>query len=470
MAELLFTPTPEATTEWLTTLQKAGPKSRAHQLYRTIKRLNESPSEAESHLAILETLRHAVFATSEMLAAEFTTKTPPLSESARSTAKLSVFLHHELALGYERLPNDHSPLNRQRALASLGWMMLRIIQLGEPISSSTWRRLLNHYREGENEGWLRLPVKEPLSQLDAFSPVDHIKCILALIALTPMRFDATWLPQCMLYLEKNKDKITISDNPSAACWCFDPERAESSRYICNTPGNDASLRYVHIETREPPELPESIATRWQHQLNQLSELVYQLEKRVEELWCGWECTESELRRRQRNPPTHNEWLSVPDFEVILPDTPFDSTNGETNSDWQRPHRHVNALLKHAPRDLIAIIETHICLRPGDLLGLKLLDETIMLAVIRWAQPGLFGNQGRFGLDLLEGEVRTTTSIVPGLGPGPAIHIVSPENHGVLVVPQVRLKPGVSILVEENEYRIAKLLEWGNDFSAYSLVQ
>jgi len=116
-----------------------------------------------------------------------------------------------------------------------------------------------------------------------------------------------------------------------------------------------------------------------------------------------------------------------------------------------------------------MIETNVCLCPGELLGLKFLDETIQLAVIRWIQPGMFGNQGRFGLDLLDGRFLPTTAIIPGLGPEPAIHFISSHQEDLLLLPQSRLKPGISILVEDREYRIARLREWGNDFCAYLLA-
>ncbi len=468
---LPFTPTAESAEKWLTALQKDGPKSRAHRLYRSLKALNQSSLEPASRLEVLETLRHGIYTTSEMLAAEFTAMTPPLGESARSTAKLSVFLHHELARGYERLPPDPSPFGKQRALASLAWMMLRIVQLGEPLSGSTWRRLFDHYLEGENEGWLDVPVHDPLSPAQTCTPIDSVRCILAFMAMTPMWLEAAWLPRCLLYLERNKDKITITADPSGSCWCFDPRQAKSARFLAATPDNAGNLRYLRIETKEPPELPDPIARKWQHQLDQLSSLDYQKEKRVDELWCGRECAVTELERHQRGLRRGNgEWLSVPDFELLLPDAPTGPTHGEVDSDWRRPHRHVNALLKQHRHDSAAIIETHVRLRPGGLLGLKLLDDSIVLAVVRWSRPGMFGNAGRFGLDLLPGRAGIVTAIVPGLGPGPAIHVASPKGNGALVVPQTRLKPGTSILMEENEYRIAKLLEWGDDFSAYTLAR
>ena len=469
MADRSFAPNPDAAAEWLTTLQKEGPKSRAHQLYQSLKTLNTLQLESSLRLAILEVLRQSIFATSDVLAAEFTVLTPPLTESARSTAKLSAFLHHELALGYEQLPNHHSPLSKQRALASLGQMMLRIIQLGEPIANSTWRRLFNHYRQGEEEGWLHFSVTEPLSQLGSFSPLEQIKCILAFMALNPMQHDPSCLPQGWLFLEKHKDKLTIADNPSTNCWYFDPDQAQPPCRYNHFPNSNERTRYLNIETRVTNELPRSMRTRWQHHLVQLSDLAYQKEKRVDELWCGWECTLSELKRWQRTPLQNTQWLSVPDFEVILPDTPCNSTKHGDNSDWHRPHRHVNALLKQYPNDSMAMIETNVCLCPGELLGLKFLDETIQLAVIRWIQPGMFGNQGRFGLDLLDGRFLPTTAIIPGLGPEPAIHFISSHQEDLLLLPQSRLKPGISILVEDREYRIARLREWGNDFCAYLLA-
>ncbi len=467
MTDLPFPPNPEDAADWLAGLEKAGPKVRAHRLYQSLMVLNKIPLEATERFPLLETLRPGIFATSNILAVEFAALSPPLGESARNTAKLSAFLHHELALGYEQLPTDQTPLAGQRALASLGQMILRVIQLGEPLAASAWRRLFKHYRQGIDEGWLNLPAPEPLSYSDFFSALDQIKCILAFVALTPMRYDCASLTHLYSYLEKHKDQITISDTPTSALWFFDPQQAQGPRPVNQFPATSHTIRYLVVAIKESQELPESVSRRWRHHFDQLSELEYSKEKRIDELWCGWECSLSELRQYQRTPHQETEWLSVPEFEVILPDAP--SVNNDTDSDWHRPHRHINGLLKQCPHDSLAILETNIGLRPGDLVGLKLLDETIMMSIIRWARPGTFGNQGRYGLELLEGEIRRVKAITPGLGPSPAIHIVSPDQGGGLLLPQVRLKPGMSILVGEHDFRIAKLLEWSNDFCAYQLA-
>lgn len=469
MAELPFPPNPRAAADWLANLEKAGPKTRAHRVYQALKILNYKDLQDDTRLAVLESLRSGVFAISEILAVEFTALPSPLTESARNTAKLSAFLHHEIAAGYESLGNAHFPLAAQRALTSVGQLMLRVIQLGEPVSSTAWRRLFQHYRQGEKNGWLDTPIPDSLGIHEQSSVMDQIKCILAFVALTPMRDEAALLPSLLAFLEQHKDEISISDTPSPGGWIFDPHQPHGPHRAHRTPVDSTTLRYLALEIKDTAQLPGPVRIRWQHHFGRLSELVYQEERRVDELWCGWDCTLAELKQWQKTPINDTDWLSVPDFELILPDESGNMVESSINPDWHRPHRKVNALLKQCSNDSLAVLETGIDLIPGELLGLKLLNEAIIMAVVRWARPGAFGNKGQFGLDLLEGKITRVKVIVPGRGPNFAIHITPPSQAGILLLPQVRLKPGMTILVEENELTIARLMEWGNNFCAYLLA-
>ncbi len=458
MASTPFVPEPEAVSRWLSDLDGAGIRSRARSLYEALRELNETSLDGKRRLSLLETLRQPVFAASELLARE-SVRSPVLwQEASRNTAKLSAFLHHELAAGYESLSG---PLARQRAIASLGQMILRIIQIGEPVSSGVWRRLYRCYSEARRQGWEEEPVAEPLLQRQ-ISPLRQFQWVLGFVALTPMRFDPSAMGGLFALLQSGIVEVRFS--ASAAGWCFDPGQPKGPCRADRAAQRSGSVQYLSLSLAGCPEsIDEKIWLRLQHHVGQPAEAAYPVERRVDELWLGWETIVTELSRR-RNRRQNVGWLEVPEFELSVPDG-FDPISTEGG----HIQRRLGAVLKQSRDGERALLETEIAIAGADLVALKFLDGGLQLAVVRWVHPGWFGNPGHFGLDLFVGRSVLVKAIVPRLGPSDVI-LVSREGEGdVLLLPPVKLKPGTEMLVDAGEARVARLLEWTESFCAYRLV-
>ncbi|MBN2701902.1 MAG: hypothetical protein JXR29_10685, partial [Methylothermaceae bacterium] len=136
----------------------------------------------------------------------------------------------------------------------------------------------------------------------------------------------------------------------------------------------------------------------------------------------------------------------------------------------RVHRRLDGRLRQRRDDPVAVLEIeHIEVRPGDLVILKLLDETRIAAVVRWFQTSFQDSKVRFGLDLFTGKVEHVQAIIPGQGPTPAIGIIQArQRDAALILPPTRIKPGVQIWIGDREAQIIRLLEWTDDFCAYRL--
>ncbi len=458
MTSLPFTPEPAAIARWLTDLERDGVKTQARALYQAVKALNEAGLDQELRLSVLEAVRAPVFAVSDRLAREFARSSAGWEASPRNTAKLSAFLHHELAAGYELLSG---PVAGQRTMASLGQMILRVLQMGEPISSAVWRRLYRCYSEGMERDWLAQPVEDPL-QKGRISPLQQFQWVLAFVALAPMRFD----PAAMegIYALFPRGVIAVKFSVSDAGWYFDPDKPRGPCRAERVTGQPGRGSYLSMSLSQRPEtISDEVWLRLQHHIGQPAEAAYPVERRIDEVWLGWQTIITELSRRQSLRSSMG-WLEVPEFEVVVPDGHEQVASGN-----DRIHRHVKATLKQSRGDRRAILETEVKLPGGDLAALKFLDGTLRLALVRWAHPGWFGNPGRFGLDLFASRVFLVKTIVPKLGPNDAI-LISQDNEGdLLLLPPVKLKPGMEVLLGDSEARIARLLEWTDSFCAYRLV-
>ncbi len=459
MASLPFAPEPEAVSRWLSGLHGVGVRKRARALYEAVKGLNGAPLDGARRLSLLEILRQPVFTASELLAREFIRSSAPWRETSRNTAKLSAFLHHELAAGYEA--SASGPLAAQRALASLGQMILRVIQIGEPIGSSVWRRLYRRYSEAGRQGWDTEPVEEPLLQR-RISLLQQFQWILGFVALAPMRFDPGAMGELFALLQAGV--IEVRFEVSGAGWCFDPAQPKGPCRADRAAQRSGSLQYLSLSLAGRPEsVDAAVWRRLQHHVGQPAEAAYPIERRVDELWLGWETIVTELSRRRGRQPNLG-WLEVPEFELSVPDAPEAPTTENS-----RVQRRLGAVLKQSPDRCRALLETEVAIAGGDLVALKFLDGGVQLALVRWAHPGWFGNSGRFGLDLFTGRVALVKAIVPRHGPTDGF-LISREGEGdVLLLPPVKLKPGMEVLIGGEETRIARLLEWTERFCAYRLV-
>ncbi len=458
MASLPFAPEPEAVSRWLSGLDGTGIRKRARLLYEALRRLNGTPLDGAQRLSLLEVLRQPVFTASELLAREFIRSSAPWQETPRNTAKLSAFLHHELAAGYE---SSSGPLAGQRTIASLGQMILRVIQIGEPVSSGVWRRLYRCYSDTRRQGWDVEPVEEPLLQR-RISPLQQFQWILGFVSLAPMRFDPGAMGELFALLQGGV--IEVQFGVSGAGWCFDPAQPKGPCRADRAAQRSGSVQYLSLSLAGRPESVDAeVWLRLQHHVGHPTEAAYPVERRVDELWVGWETIVTELSRRRSRQPSLG-WLEVPEFELSVPDAPEASA-----SENGRVQRRLGAVLKQSPDKCRALLETEVTMAGGDLAALRFLDGGLQLALVRWVHPGWFGNPGRFGLDLFTGRAALVKAIVPRLGPSDAILVSQEGEDDVLLLPPVKLKPGMEVLIGVEEACIARLLEWTESFCAYRLV-
>ncbi len=458
MASVPFAPEPEALSRWLSDLEGAGIRGRARSLYEAARGLNEMSLDEDRRLSLLETLRQPVFAASELLAREFGRSPTPWQEGPRNTAKLSAFLHHELAAGYEALPG---PVAGQRAIASLGQMILRVVQMGEPLGSAVWRRLYRRYSEARRRGWEAEPVEEPLLGRQ-ISPLQQFQQVLGFVALTPMYFDAGEMGELFALLQRGV--VEVRFGVSAPGWCFDPARPKGPWPTDGLARPSGTVQCLGFSLAACPDsVDETIWLRLQHYTGQADEAAYPVERRVEELWLGWETIVTELSRRQSR-RQHVGWLEVPEFELSVPDGP-----GPAAVEGGRIQRRLGAVLKQSGDGGRALLATEVPIAGGDLVALRFLDGGLQLAEVCWARPGRFGNPGLFGLDLFVGRATLVKAIVPGRGPGDAVLVAREGDGDVLLLPPVKLKPGMEVLIDGGTARIARLLAWRERFCAYRLV-
>ncbi|GAB4355073.1 MAG: hypothetical protein Kow0060_06730 [Methylohalobius crimeensis] len=473
MANLPFELRPEAAAHWLAQMDSAPPKTRGRHLYTVLQAMT-GITPAEVRLPLLEILRPSVYTASEILARDFTRLAAPLSETARNTAKLSVFLHHQLAAGYESLTEESAPLAGHRALVSLGWMLVRILQLGEPIGSGVWQRLYRLYRQGQTQGWLTRPVADPTRKNTEETPLEAFKHAVMFVALAPMRFDPERLGELYLLLSRYRHAIELNHTPSTDGWYLDLSQPHGPRRAA--PEFKQAMDLCLYLNMAPPPAEEGttpLLRRLRHHLGQpQGGEAYTSDRRVDELWCRRESAMAELKRRQSRSPASGEWLTVPEFELAPMDhAPFATTEPAAPTERvSRVHRRLDGRLRQRRDDPVAVLEIeHIEVRPGDLVILKLLDETRIAAVVRWFQTSFQDSKVRFGLDLFTGKVEHVQAIIPGQGPTPAIGIIQArQRDAALILPPTRIKPGVQIWIGDREAQIIRLLEWTDDFCAYRL--
>ncbi|MFN3919912.1 MAG: hypothetical protein ACK4JF_06435 [Methylohalobius sp.] len=470
MSDLPFDLNSKAAARWVTELESVPIKTRARYLYDALKALNARALPEAVRLALLEILRPSVFAASEILAQDSARLASPLLESARNAVKLSALLHHELAAGYERALTEATAVAGHRIMVSLGWMLVRTLQWGGTLRSSAWKRLYAIYQQGEIQGWLTRPENEPLSGDSAEIPQDRFKCAVAFAALTPMWFDPCFMGELFRFLLQRRQHIAMGEAPVAGGWFIDLSQGRGPRCAGPAPETSGRFLYLSMSLSQPEELPLPLAPRLRHLLGQLPEDEYALTRRVDELWRGWESIVAELNRHKAHLIPANGWLAMPEFELapLGEDLSFPLCPASSRS---RVYRQLNALLRLRRDDSIAVLETaHVGIQPGDLIMLKLLDETLLAAVVRWVKASVQETKTRAGLDLFGKGVECVQVLIVGQGPIRSVGIIAAQGgNSVLLLPPLRLKLGSRVMIGGSEAQIARLLEWTDAFCAYCLI-
>lgn len=166
---------------WLAGLPKANLGETARLLYQAIRELNQLRTPASNRLQLLELLRPEIQFASRELERYFFNQPIVLGERARKVASLCQALHNHLAIGYKLIATElAAPDNRdgaqlltiavQRAVRSLGAILVRSTQLYSPTPDGLWLELHHLYSLAVAHGVQRTRVRDELGyQVDGLS-------------------------------------------------------------------------------------------------------------------------------------------------------------------------------------------------------------------------------------------------------------------------------------------------------------
>ncbi len=162
-------------TGWLAGLPKANIGETARQLYQALIELNQLRIATETRLQMLELLRPDVHFVCNQLEKHFVNQPIVLSERPRKVAGLCQALQNHLAVGYklivvrvvsqpERDRHQLLSIALQRAIHSLGALLIRSTQLYSPAAAGLWLELHQLYQLAVEHGTERLLLRDPLAR------------------------------------------------------------------------------------------------------------------------------------------------------------------------------------------------------------------------------------------------------------------------------------------------------------------
>ncbi|HHJ38761.1 MAG: hypothetical protein AXA67_02935 [Methylothermaceae bacteria B42] len=475
---------PQEVQQQLTTLSKGRTHNFGKNLYAILQQLNAEDHAFQTTNEILELLREPLFQCTNSLEKAFTLATYPLPPNFRKMAKLCVFLHYELAQGYESLltHSENQDLSfqasfAQKALLSLGRVLLHMVQMGEAVSSSLWRRHNAVFLLGRQQDWLRQNVHDPvLGKQAILSPFDQFKCNAAFMALLPTRFDPFSARRLFDFVLQNNHLIDTNPKDKQNVWTIEPAQNEGpTPNTSGQPEDPAQLRFSF----HPPEtllLPQAMTEQLTRYAGARASIQnYPMKRQVREVWIGWHTIEKELDRYHGSRENESHWLQVPDFELApdgseIPhseDFPSPLNAGEKKRRTLVKRWVEYSLLSNKENDFALLDADDKLLERGDLVVLKMLDESFIIAAVRWIQPGIRMNRTLYGLECFSGKMEKMLVQLPKQWldiPGILI-----KERKELLLPPVKIKHATTIEVGQTTYTVTRLLEWGTDFCAYQLT-
>ncbi len=477
---------PQEIKRQLTMLGKGNAQNTGKFLYAILQQINADPPAFQAAFETLELIRKPVFQCADKLEKAFTLAKFPLSPNFRKMAKLCVFLHYELARGYESLLThpDNQDLSwqaslAQKALLSLGFVLLYMAQLGETVSSSLWRRHGAIFQQGSEQGWLLQNVHEPLigNQI-SLSPMDQFKCNVVFMALLPTRFDPFSSRRLFDFLLHNKHLIATNETEKQNnIWALDLTRNNGPIPSTSDLPKDSTRLLFSFQLPEDLPLPSSMAEQLAHYAGTwASAQDYSIKRQVKEVWIGWTTIESEIDRYRSSKESDSGWLQVPDLELAPSSNGSDPHQGDSfpiSKPGEKKHRSFLkrwvdfSLYSHKKNNFALLDADANLLERGDLVVLKMLDESLMLAMVRAIQPGMQINRTLYGLECFPGQVEKSLIQLPKQWLAmPGILI---EERKELWLPPVKIKPASTLKAGEKTYTVTKLLEWGTDYCTYLLT-
>ncbi len=164
-----------AVTAWLAGLPKANIGETARQLYQALIELNQLRVASETRLQMLELLRPDVYFVCKQLEKHYINQSIVLAERPRKVAGLCQALQNHLAVGYKLIVirvasqpsrDRHQLLSiaLQRAIHSLGALLVRSTQLYGPPAPGLWLELHQLYQLAVEQSVERLMIGDPLAQ------------------------------------------------------------------------------------------------------------------------------------------------------------------------------------------------------------------------------------------------------------------------------------------------------------------
>lgn len=162
-------------TGWLAGLPKANIGETARQLYQALIELNQLRVASDTRLQMLELLRPDVYFVCTQLEKHYVNQPIVLSERPRKVAGLCQALQNHLAVGYKLIVvrvvsqpdrDRHQLLSiaLQRAIHSLGALLIRSTQLYGPPAPGLWLELHQLYQLAVEQGTERLLIRDPLAR------------------------------------------------------------------------------------------------------------------------------------------------------------------------------------------------------------------------------------------------------------------------------------------------------------------
>lgn len=160
---------------WLAALPKANLGETARLLYQALIELNQLRLPSETRLQLLELLRPDVHFVCKHLEKHYLNQPIVLGERPRKVAGLCQALQNHLAVGYKLIVvrvasqpgHDRQQLLAvalQRAIHSLGALLLRSMQLYGPAPQGLWLELHQLYQLAVEQSTERLLLRDPLAR------------------------------------------------------------------------------------------------------------------------------------------------------------------------------------------------------------------------------------------------------------------------------------------------------------------
>jgi len=255
---------PRNVDEWLDTLPRANIGETARQVFETLVEVNRCQHNYQHRIHFLESLRETALYVTDAMKRHFVGVNAPLPPKSEKIAGATREIHQAMATGYMIAIEDvlQSSLFfpdqkllatlMQRAISSLGMVLLTSYQTYQPYPPETWSALHKIYSAAEQRKLLQMSVSDNQHAYSSKVTINADYIRLLLLALTsPYRlrhaevgkvYDvlARWVSKCKLNAVDKEIvvsntrfviNLTSDDPPRAASLIADKDDQEASRIL-----------------------------------------------------------------------------------------------------------------------------------------------------------------------------------------------------------------------------------------------